>query len=51
MVFMDMFAVVIGVSDGGKKFRISEMNWEGPYKVNERNVSMEDGYSFIHDKE
>ncbi|MFW3529083.1 CHAP domain-containing protein [Staphylococcus caprae] len=44
-------AVVIGVSDGGKKFRISEMNWEGPYKVNERNVTMTDGYSFIHDKE
>ncbi|SCT28365.1 CHAP domain-containing protein [Staphylococcus caeli] len=44
-------AVVIGVSDGGKKFRISEMNWEGEYKVNERDLTMTEGYSFIHDKE
>lgn len=44
-------AVVIGVSDGGKTFRITEMNWEGAFKVNERTLKMTDGYSFIHDKE
>ncbi|UXV29656.1 CHAP domain-containing protein [Mammaliicoccus sciuri] len=44
-------AVVIGVSDGGKKFRVSEMNWEGEYRVSERDLTMTDGYSFIHDKE
>ncbi len=44
-------AIVIGVSDNGNKFKISEMNWEGEYKVNERTVTMTDGYSFIHDKE
>lgn len=43
--------VVIGVSDGGKTFKISEMNWEGAFKVNERTLEMSDGYSFIHDKE
>ena len=43
-------AVVIGVSDGGKTFRITEMNWEGAFKVNERTLKMTDGYSFIHDK-
>ncbi|HBC4913939.1 CHAP domain-containing protein [Staphylococcus aureus] len=44
-------AVVIGVSDGGKTFRITEMNWEAAFKVNERTLKMTDGYSFIHDKE
>ncbi|WP_046838214.1 CHAP domain-containing protein, partial [Staphylococcus succinus] len=44
-------AVVIGVGDGGKTFKISEMNWEGAYKVNQRTLDMTDGYSFIHDKE
>ncbi|WP_239733433.1 CHAP domain-containing protein [Mammaliicoccus sp. J-M41] len=44
-------AVVIGVSDGGKKFRVSEMNWEGPSIVSERDLTMAEGYSFIHDKE
>lgn len=43
-------AVVTGTSDGGKKFEISEMNWEGEFKVNKRTLSMTDGYSFIHDK-
>lgn len=42
---------VIGVSDGGKTFRITEMNWEAAFKVNERTLKMTDGYSFIHDKE
>lgn len=42
--------VVLDVSDGGKKFKITEMNYEGEYKVNQRTVSMTSGYSFIHDK-
>lgn len=42
--------VVIGVSDGGKKFKITEMNYKGPYQINQRTLSMTDGYSFIHDK-
>ncbi|ALN77495.1 MULTISPECIES: CHAP domain-containing protein [Staphylococcus] len=44
-------AVVIGVSDGGQSFKISEMNWKGSFMVNERTLKMTDGYSFIHDKE
>lgn len=43
-------AIVIGVSDNGKKFKISEMNWKGEFKVNERDLTMTDGYHFIHDK-
>ncbi|HHX0029776.1 CHAP domain-containing protein [Staphylococcus aureus] len=43
-------AIVIGVSSDGKKFKISEMNWEGAYKVNQRELKMTEGYSFIHDK-
>jgi len=42
--------VVTGVKDGGKTFEITEMNYNGPYKVNERTVKMTNGYSFIHDK-
>lgn len=42
--------VVIGVGDGGKSFKISEMNYNGAFKVNQRTVEMTDGYSFIHDK-
>ena len=41
-------AIVIGVS--GNKFKISEMNWEGEYKVNTRELEMTNGYHFIHDK-
>lgn len=41
-------AIVIGVS--GNKFKISEMNWNGAFKVNERELEMTDGYHFIHDK-
>ncbi|MGV3144179.1 CHAP domain-containing protein [Staphylococcus simulans] len=43
-------AIVIDVSDNGNKFRISEMNWEGAFIVNERDLTMTSGYSFVHDK-
>ncbi|HCU7140884.1 TPA: CHAP domain-containing protein [Staphylococcus aureus] len=43
-------AVVIGVKDD-KTFTVTEMNIKGPYIVSQREMKVEPGISFIHDKE
>lgn len=43
-------AVVIDVKDD-KTFTVTEMNIKGPYIVSQREMKVESGISFIHDKE
>ncbi|HDG9660206.1 TPA: CHAP domain-containing protein, partial [Staphylococcus aureus] len=43
-------AVVIDVKDN-KTFTVTEMNIKGPYIVSQREMKVESGISFIHDKE
>ncbi|HDP5859498.1 TPA: CHAP domain-containing protein [Staphylococcus aureus] len=43
-------AVVIEVKDKNR-FVVTEMNIKGPYQVSQRELTVTEGYSFIHDKE